>query len=193
MKATSQAIRAAIFVFFLAFLCEAWVGISIILSQSLPVVGYVLLLGVLCANLTTLAGCIRRRRWAFGSLDFIAALTLFWWPLGKPVLVPLGLRSFAVVAVVIFLRFGALSIIRSSSSQAWIQSNTTGKTFWLSRQPAIVLGLREKLLQVAAAILLAPAIIGYAAGWNKAITLPCGIAGVFLVVQSLRLARKREL
>jgi len=96
------------------------------------------------------------------------------------------------VAGIIALRFGARALTRDKTSEAWITSDTCGATFWLARKPTIVLGLREKLMQLIAAVLLGPALVGYVSGWNRLPVLLCIGGSILLVALSLVFARKRD-
>lgn len=185
-------IKLALSAWLIASTCEVWIAVILIRSRLLPLIGVAAVLVAVCIHPLDLLYCLRRRRWAYGTLVLLAPLSLLWWPLGKPFLTQLGGWSFLMAGGFIALRFGALALIRDRTSEAWIESHTHGATFWFARKPVLVLGMREKLIQLIAAILLGPALIGYVSGWSRPVVLLCSAVAIFLVALSLVLARKRE-
>jgi hypothetical protein len=184
-------LKLALSVWSLAAACELAIVVVLIHSQSLASVGIVALAGAVCVHPVVLIGCLRRRRWAYGTFFLLAPLSLFWWPFGKPWLLRIGAWAFLVIGACIVLRLFAMALIRDRQSKAWICSCTRGPTFWLARRPTLELGLREKLIQILAAMLLGPALVGYANGWNRAAVFLCVAAAMTLVLVSLLLARRR--
>jgi hypothetical protein len=185
-------IKFALAAWFIASVSEAGIAFALMHSQLLTTFHSVVLLPLLCVNPLVLLYCLMRRRWAYGALVVLAPLSLLWWPLGKGPLSQLGGYSLLGVAGIIALRFGARALTRDKTSEAWITSDTCGATFWLARKPTIVLGLREKLMQLIAAVLLGPALVGYVSGWNRLPVLLCIGGSILLVALSLVFARKRD-
>jgi hypothetical protein len=192
MRSMLTRIKLALSAWLIASTCEIGIAVVLIRSQLLPLLGVAAVLVAVCIHPLVLLYCLRRRRWAYGTLVLLAPLSLLWWPLGKPFLTQLGGWSFLVAGGFIALRFGALALIRDRTSEAWIESHTCGATFWFARKPVFVLGIRQKLIQLVAAILLGPTLIGYVSGWNRPVVLLCSGMAMFLVVLSIVLARKRE-
>jgi hypothetical protein len=190
MPPSPTRIKIALSAWLIAAALEAGIVVGLIHCRLLSrISAATLLLAVWMHALIFVQGS-RRRKWAYGALAVLTPLSLLWWPLGKPLLIGLGDSSFPVVFTLISLRFGALALIRAQASQAWIESHTSGAAFWLSRKPSIVLGMREKLIQALAAILLGPALIGYVTGWSRPVVLALVAASTLLVALSLFLARK---
>lgn len=126
MKAMPRGIRVSLIGFFLAFLCEAWVEIGLLRSGFLPWEGWLAVFASLVANPLALVYGIKRRRWAYDLFRWIGAFALIWAIFGRPYLQALGLWAIALIALSVWLRLGALFILRRKAVKAWIETATTG-------------------------------------------------------------------
>lgn len=184
-------IKLALSAWLLAATLETGIVIALTQHQLIPLLGTAPLLLLVCMHMLLVLQCSRRRKWAYGAMLLLAPLSLLWIPYGRPFLARLNTSAILIVMTFIALRFGALALTRMQTSTTWIESHTIGATFWLTREPNITLGRREKLMQLLAVILLGPALIAYMTGWNRTLSIVGMVAGILLVVLSLILAAKR--
>jgi len=126
MKKIPNCIRVSLIGFFIAFLCEARVEIGLLQSGSLPWVGCLAVFASLVANPLAFMYVIRRSRWAYDLLKWIAAFSLVWTIFGHPYLQKLGLWAIALITLCVWLRLGALFILRRKVAKNWIDATTTG-------------------------------------------------------------------
>ncbi|MFM0202735.1 hypothetical protein PQR53_23025 [Paraburkholderia fungorum] len=126
MKTMPRCIRVSLVVFFLAFLCEAWVEIGLLQSGFLPWEGFLAVFASLVANSLALVYGVKRRRWAYDLLKWIGAFGLLWAIFGHPYLQALGLWAIALITLSVWLRLGALFILRRKTVKDWIETTTTG-------------------------------------------------------------------
>ncbi|MEZ0600557.1 hypothetical protein ACAX43_00110 [Paraburkholderia sp. IW21] len=126
MKAIPRCIWVSLVGFFLAFLCEAWVEIGLLQSGFLPWEGCLAVFASLVANPLALVYGIKRRRWACDLLKWIGAFGLVWAIFGHPYLQALGLWAILLITLSVWLRLGALFILRRKAVKDWIETTTTG-------------------------------------------------------------------
>ncbi|MBK5088111.1 hypothetical protein [Paraburkholderia domus] len=126
MTEMPRCIRIFIIGFFLAFLCEAWVEVALLQSGSLPWDGYLAVFASLVANPLAFVYGIKRRRWAYDLLKWIGVFGLVWTIFGHSYLQELGLWAIALITICVWLRLGALLILRREAAKDWIEANTTG-------------------------------------------------------------------
>lgn len=112
--------------FFLAFLCEALVEVALVLSRLLTWTGWLAVIASLVANPLALAYGMKRRRWAFDLLRWIAGFSLVWTVCGGPYLHALGLWAVALIALCVWFRVGAVIMLRRKAARDWIDAPTTG-------------------------------------------------------------------
>ncbi|ANB75167.1 hypothetical protein AYM40_22390 [Paraburkholderia phytofirmans OLGA172] len=126
MTAMPRCIRVSLIGFFLAFLCEAWVEIALLQSGSLPWEGCLAVFASFMANPLALVYGIKRKRWAYDLLKWIAAFSLVWTISGHSYLQELGLWAIALITLCVWLRLGALLILRRKAVKDWIEATTAG-------------------------------------------------------------------
>lgn len=128
MTAMPRCIQTSLIGFFLAFLCEASVEAALLLSWSVTGVGWMAVIASLAANPLALAYGLKRRRWAFDLLKWIAAFSLVWTLSGGPYLHALGLWAIALIALCVWLRLGAVLILRRKAARDWVDTATVGRS-----------------------------------------------------------------
>jgi hypothetical protein len=117
-----RCIRVLLLAFFLAFVCEASVQIALLHFFSLSLAGYLAIFASLMTNPLVLVYAVRRRRWAYDLLKWIGAFSLVWTIFGGPYLHALGLCAITLIALCVWLRLGALFILRRKAAREWIEA-----------------------------------------------------------------------
>jgi hypothetical protein len=102
------------------------VEVALLQSGSLPWDGYLAVFASLVANPLAFVYGIKRRRWAYDLLKWIGVFGLVWTIFGHSYLQELGLWAIALITVCVWLRLGALLILRREAAKDWIETNTTG-------------------------------------------------------------------
>jgi hypothetical protein len=129
MTAIPRSIQVSLGGFFLAFLGEALVESIFLYFFSLSWVGCLAIFASLAANPLALTYAIKRKTWAYDLLKWIAAFSLVWTLFGSTYLSALGLWAIALITLCVWMRLGALLLIRRKTAKEWIKTNTTGGSF----------------------------------------------------------------
>ncbi|HEX7910274.1 MAG TPA: hypothetical protein VF534_19590 [Paraburkholderia sp.] len=124
MATIPRSIRISLIAFFLAFLCEASVEAILLWYLPLKPTGWIAVIASLIANPLALAYSVRRRKWAFSLLKWIAALGIVWTVSGGPYLYSLGVWAIALIAISVWLRVVAFLMIRRKAAKDWIDTAT---------------------------------------------------------------------
>jgi len=117
-------VRVSLFGFLLAFLCEALVEAALLHSHSLSWAGWLTIVASLAANPMALAYGVKGRRWAYDLLKWIAAFSLVWTVFGGAHLYALGLWAIALIALCVWLRLGAVLLLRRKAARDWVDAAT---------------------------------------------------------------------
>jgi hypothetical protein len=115
-------IRAAIVAFFFLFFFFVYVLMVFFWSLPLKPTGWVAIIASLIANPLALVYAMKRRKWAFDLLKWIAAFSIVWTVSGGPYLSVLGVWSIALIALCVWLRVLAFIMLRRESAREWIDS-----------------------------------------------------------------------
>ncbi|MFL9934557.1 hypothetical protein P0D88_36660 [Paraburkholderia sp. RL18-103-BIB-C] len=102
------------------------VEVAILRSYRLSWAGGLAVVASLAANLLALAYGMKRKRWAYELFKWIAAFSLVWTIFGGPYLYALGLWANALIALCVWLRFGAVLMLRRKAAREWIDSASVG-------------------------------------------------------------------
>lgn len=100
--------------------------IALLQSGSLPWEGCLAVFASFMANPLALVYGIKRKRWAYDLLKWIAAFSLVWTISGHSYLQELGLWAISLITLCVWLRLGALLILRRKAVKDWIEATTAG-------------------------------------------------------------------
>ncbi len=114
--------RFSLLAFLLAFLYEASVEAVLLWSLPLKLTGWGAIIASLTANPLALVYAMKRRKWAFDLLKWIAAFSIVWTVSGGPYLSALGVWAIALIALCVWLRVVAFLMLRRDSAREWIDT-----------------------------------------------------------------------
>lgn len=95
-----------------------------VLLWSLPLkpTGWGAIIASLTANPLAFVYAMKRRKWAFDLLKWIAAFSIVWTVSGGPYLSALGVWAIALIALCVWLRVVAFLMLRRDSAREWIDT-----------------------------------------------------------------------
>lgn len=114
--------RFSLLAFLLVFLYEASVEAVLLWSLPLKPTGWGAIIASLTTNPLAFVYAMKRRKWAFDLLKWIAAFSIVWTVSGGPYLSALGVWAIALIALCVWLRVVAFLMLRRDSAREWIDT-----------------------------------------------------------------------
>lgn len=124
MTVIPRCIRVSLIAFTLAFLCEAAVELALFCFLSLPWEGWLAASASLVANPLAICWVLKREKRGYDLLKWIAAFSLVWTVSGAPYLYALGVWAISLIALCVWLRLGAVLMLRRKAARDWIDTDT---------------------------------------------------------------------